>query len=142
MLDLEPTERAVEVEQLLGRRGALGPFGEEELFGIPLGGGSGAGAVDQNPAHAGGGEAEEVDAIAPFDSILPSEPQKRLVDEAGHLESLVSSLVAHLRPGDSLEFDVDLIEESRTRLFVSLLPGAEQHGQIACPRLRSALAIL
>jgi hypothetical protein len=82
-------------------------------------------AIDENPAHAPRGDAEEVASVLPLDLRLVDQAQVGLVDERGHLQRLIAALAPHVGSGNLAKLAVDGGEQAVARIGVALAPRLE-----------------
>jgi len=95
-----------------------------------LGGGAGAGMIDEDAAHEGGGEGEEVGAALPIDAVVADEFEPGLVDEGGGLEGVAGSFVLKVVSGEAAEFVVGEGSEFVESGGFAGAPSEEQLGEL------------
>src|SRR5437016_6910001 len=96
------------------------------LHGEALGVRTGAGIVDQIPAHDGGGDGKKMTAIVPLDIFCPGKAQKSLIDEGGWLKGMVVALVAEIAVSHSAKVGHQQLEEMGFGIPVSCTPLVQQ----------------
>ena len=92
--------------------------------------------IDEDAAHDGGRDGEEVRAVAPLHAPLIDEPQVALVHERGGLERVLASLAAHGALGVPAQLLVDRGDEPVRRGLVAASPGEEEPGDVRRLRRR------
>jgi hypothetical protein len=87
--------------------------------------------VNEDAAHEGGGDGEEVGAGLPVDLLDAGEAEIGFVDEGGGLEGVVGCFAAEVDGGDAAQFGVDERDKPFFCLPVALFQFDEELGNVA-----------
>lgn len=75
--------------------------------------------IHQDSSHQLRRHAKKMRSILPVNPALVDKPQVSLVDEGGRLKSMLTSLLAHVARGDSMQLVVNSGEQSRLSFSVT-----------------------
>ena len=129
----EPLERAIDIEELdPGSSPAACDVGELDvrrtaaaLRGVAL-----AGAIDQNPAHHGRRERQEVVAILVAHPVVADEPEIGFMYQSGRLQCEMALLAAQPLTRHDAQLAVERFDQALARSGVATAPGAQPAGDV------------
>ena len=82
--------------------------------------------IHQHSSHQLRGDAEEVTSILPIDLPLIEEPQIRLVDDGGDLQTIVSPFAAQAARSEDTQLVMDERHKAIERFSAAAVPRMEQ----------------
>jgi hypothetical protein len=126
----EVGEEFIEVQELFDAGGGAGDIameGEPFESATAFGGTVGAGMIDEQAAHGGGGDGKEVFATAPEKVVLTCHTEEEFVDEGGGLECMILTFAGHTVGGYLAQFGVDDIEKATANLWFAPMAKKFRH---------------